>query len=126
MKNIVAYTGKEYCVEWYFNKNGKSQALEYYSELDKKQKVKTIALFMLMGDTGQIRNKEKFNNEGDGIYAFKPKPDRFLCFFIKGKKIIITNGFRKKTDKLSPDEKNRALRYKDEYYEGLKEEKQND
>ncbi len=121
MKNLVAYHGEEYCIEWYVAENGKSPSLEYYFDLDEQQKTKTAALFQLMGDMGQIRNREKFNNEGDGIYAFKPKPDRFLCFFFVGKKIIITNAFRKKTDKLSPEEKKRALRYRDEYLQRLKE-----
>lgn len=62
-----------------------------------------------------IADETKFRNEGDGIYAFKPKPNRFLCFFFKGKKIIITNAFVKKAQKLSPEEKERALRAFDDY-----------
>jgi len=30
---------------------------------------------------GKIFDITKFRNEGDGIYAFKPQPDRFLSFF---------------------------------------------
>ena len=51
-----------------------------------------------MAEIGKILNITKFRHEGDGIYAFKPKPDRFLCFFYAGKKIIITNVFKKKKD----------------------------
>lgn len=48
-------------------------------------------------------------------YAFKPKPDRFLCFFYAGKKIILTNAFRKKQPKLPKNEKTRAMRLKNDY-----------
>ncbi len=56
-------------------------------------------LLQMMGDGGQIRNKEKFRSEGEKIYAFKPQPHRFLCFFFDGAKIIITNAFEKKQQK---------------------------
>ena len=54
-------------------------------------------------------------SECDGIYAFKPKPHRFLCFFVKGKKLIITNGFIKKSDKLPKNEKEKALKRREDY-----------
>lgn len=63
-----------------------------------------------MGDFGVIFDKTKFRNEGDGIYAFKPQPDRYLCFFFVGKKIIVTNAFHKKSDKLPKSEKDTALK----------------
>ena len=113
--NKIAYQGSVFLIEWYFDGNSKSQAFDYYLSLTPSEQKKALALFRLMGERGVIRNVEKFNNEGDGIYTFKPQPDRFLCFFVKGKRIIVTNGFRKKTRKLPPDEKQRALRNKDEY-----------
>lgn len=76
-----------------------------------------------MGDVGKINDKTKFNNEGDKIYAFKPQPERFLCFFVKGKKIIVTNAFKKKTQKLPKDEKEKALKYKTEYEKRRNEER---
>lgn len=73
-----------------------------------------------MGDIGRIHNIQKFRHEGDKIYAFKPLPDRFLCFFFAGAKIIITNAFEKKQDKLPPREKERALKYKEDYTDRVK------
>lgn len=70
---------------------------------------------MMIGDLGQIRNKEKFRNEGDKIYAFKPQPHRFLCFFFEGRKIIM-----KKQQKLPSGEKERALRCMQDYQERVK------
>lgn len=68
-----------------------------------------------MGDFGKISDKTKFRNEGDKVYEFKPQPDRYLCFFIKGKKIIVTNAFTKKTKKLSETEKNICIKCREDY-----------
>lgn len=86
-----------------------------FDELDRERKLKAFELFMVMAKVGKILNITKFRHEGDGIYAFKPKPDRFLCFFYSGKKIIITNAFEKKQDKLSPNEKKKALVFQKDY-----------
>jgi hypothetical protein len=68
-----------------------------------------------MGDEGEIKDRTKFNYEGEQIYAFKPQPDRFLCFFFQGHKIVVTNAFRKKQQQLPQQEKDRALRIKKDY-----------
>jgi len=41
--------------------------------------------------------------------------------FTDGKKIIVTNGFEKKTDKLPKNEKDLAIRYRQDYIERKKE-----
>jgi phage-related protein len=114
-KEYIAFEGREYTVEWYFDSKGCSMALDYFETLDEKKQIKLLELFELMGNVGEIKNKEKFNNEGDKIYAFKPQPYRFLCFFFKNRKIILTNAFYKKTQKLPDKEKNRALASKKDY-----------
>lgn len=68
-----------------------------------------------MGEVGKIRNKQQFRNEGDKIYAFKPQPHRFLCFFFIGSKIIVTNAFMKNQQKLPQGEKDKALKCKEDY-----------
>ena len=74
-----------------------------------------------MGDFGYISDKTKFRNEEDGIYAFKPQPNRFLSFFYEGGKIIITYGFVKKSQKLKKQDKACALTARDDYVERVKE-----
>lgn len=122
MKEYIAYQGEEFTIEWYYNSKGESPALEYFNELDEDRQDKAIALFALMAHMGKIRNETKFRNEGDGIYAFKPKPDRFLCFFFSGKKIIVTNAFEKRQDKLPLEERKRALAYRRDYEVRVKSE----
>ena len=98
-REYIAYKGKKYIIEWYFTENGNSPALDYYNALDKNKRIKFLYLLKRMGDIGKINDTTKFNNEGDKIFAFKPKPDRFLCFFDRKGKIIITNAFSKKQQK---------------------------
>ncbi len=120
-KEFTVYEGPEFTIEWYYNSRGKSPAKAYFDDLDRERKLEAFELFMTMARVGKILNITKFRHEGDGIYAFKPKPDRFLCFFYSGKKIIITNAFEKKQDKLSPIEKKRALSHQKDYKDRVEE-----
>ena len=121
-RELVAYEGQEFTIEWYYSSKGESQALQYYQELDTSDRIKVLKLFRLMGDIGKIRDETKFRNEGDKIYAFKPQPHRFLSFFVEGRKIIVTNAFWKKQDKLPQGEKDRALNSMNSYRQRIKEE----
>ncbi len=121
MNEYVIYSGERFVVEWFYNEDGNSDAFTYFEELDRVQKQKFLHLVKRMGDAGKISDKTKFRNEGDKIYAFKPKPDRFLCFFFKGRKIIVTNAFEKKQDKLPKTEKNRSLERMKNYTKRLEE-----
>ena len=120
-EEYIAYEGAKYTIEWYFDVKGNSQSRDYLLELSPNAQRKVFYLFKRMGDFGKISDKTKFRNEGDEIFAFKPQPERFLSFFVKGKKIIITNTFRKKTDKLPKGEKEKALNYKNDYLKRTKE-----
>ena len=114
-KSCVIYVGPMFTLEWYYDKEGTSAAYDYFVGLSKGQRRKFIVLVKRMGEFGKILDTTKFRNEGDGIYAFKPQPDRYLSFFTDGRKIIVTNGFRKKTDKLPENEKKLALKYRQDY-----------
>ena len=109
MKEFIAYEGGALTVEWFFDEKGKSDALDFFEALSNTQKRKTLMLFKRIGDFGKISDIIKFRNEGEKIFAFKPQPERFLSFFYAGKKIVVTNGFRKKAQKLPRKEKNLAL-----------------
>ena len=110
MNEFIAYEGEILTVEWFFDENGNSEALDFFKSLSDVQKRKTLMLFKRMGDFGKISDKTKFRNEGHKIFAFKPQPDRFLSFFYTWQKVVITNAFRKKTKKLPEKEKILALK----------------
>lgn len=122
MKKIqyIAYQGDEFAIEWYFDDRGNSQVVEYFDSLTTERKKKVLHLFKLMGDIGKIHNEEKFRYEGDQLYAFKPTPDRFLCFFFDGAKVIVVSAYEKKMAKMPIREKSRALKAKKDYEERAK------
>lgn len=115
LEEFTAYAGPKFTIEWYYTEDGTMPSFEYFDSLDEDDKIKALNLFKLMGTEGKIFNQQKFRNEHDKIYAFKPKPHRFMCFFFVGKKIIVTNGFVKKKDELPKNEKERALKYQQDY-----------
>ena len=117
---FIAYIGDVLTIEWYFDETHYSEALEYYNNLNPRERIQLLKLFKRMGDVGEIQDKTKFRFEGDKIYAFKPQPDRFLCFFYEGKKIVVTNGFRKKQQKLPVREKENALKKRTLYVNRIK------
>ncbi len=119
-REYIVYAGPEHTIEWYFTEKGNSPALEYYKNLEQRQRIKLLYLIKRIGDFGTISDSTKFNSEGDQIFAFKPKPDRFLCFFERRAKIIITNAFCKKQQKLPKNEKEKALDYKKSYEKRIK------
>ena len=108
----IAYQGQAFTIEWYYDERGYSQALDYFNALPENRQDDALMLFRRMGDDGKIFDTTKFRSEGDKLFAFKPQPDRYLCFFFSGRKIMITSGFEKKSQKLPPHEKERALRAK--------------
>jgi len=114
-QNIIAYPGAIFTIEWYMDDNSKSNALDYFLELPFERQKKIFHLFRLLGNSGKIFNEEKFRHEGDQIYVFKPSSDRFFCFFFDGAKVIVTNAYEKKTAKMPPREKQKALNAKADY-----------
>jgi len=113
--DCVVDVGQCFTVEWFFDEKGYSQPFEYFLQSPQDQKRKLLLLVRKIAEFGKIMDITKFRNEDDGIYAFKPQPDRYMSFFMKGKKIIITNAFYKNTDKLPKAEKERALAHMASY-----------
>lgn len=121
MKHYIAYEGSEFTIEWFHDAKGRALALEFFKRQSLSKQRKLLNLFRLLGDHGKIFDETKFRNEGDKIYAFKPQPDRYLCFFFRGKKVIITNAFTKKTIKLPLVEKDLALKAYQSYEKRIKD-----
>jgi hypothetical protein len=78
-------------------------------------KQKLLALFQMLGDQGEIWNREKFKKiEGTEFFEFKSFQIRMPCFFLPGNLVVITHGFRKKKDKAPAAEVKRARLIKSE------------
>ncbi len=119
--NCIVYIGNYFTIEWYYDDKGISQAFQYYLSLSDAQKRKLFLLIKRIGDYGKIHDITKFRYEGDNIFALKPQPDRFLSFFVKDKKLIITTGFVKKSNKLPLKEKKKAIICRSHYFKRLEE-----
>jgi len=119
-KEVIVYQGPCFAIEWFYKESGTSESLEYYDALPDDRRRKLLVLAKRIGDTGQIFDKTKFRYEGDKIYSFKPQPDRFLCFFTHGRKIIITGAFEKKSQKFPRREKEKALNAMKSYEERVR------
>lgn len=116
----IAFEGSVYTIEWYYNETNRSDVLEDFEELSNGDKKNLLMLFERMGNDGVISNKTKFRNEGDEIWAFKPKQGRFLCFFHVGKKIIVLSSYKKQGDKLPKKEKKKAENRRADYIARVK------
>ena len=77
-----------------------------------------------MGDHRKIWNKQKFKHltGTTQLFEFKADDGRVLCFFYSGKRIILTHGFHKKSDKTPKGEIERAEEYKQDFERRIKDE----
>ena len=107
-RELVVCKGECFTIEWGPAGSGECQAREYYEEMVVSDRQKALALFVRMADRGRIFDKTKFTKETDKLYAFKPQPHRFFCFFVSGKRIIIVTAYRKQSEKAPKREINRA------------------
>ncbi|MCL2183472.1 MAG: type II toxin-antitoxin system RelE/ParE family toxin [Chitinispirillia bacterium] len=120
-ETCIIYIGSKFTAEWYYDRRGKSVAYEFFLETPENQQAKFMKLVKEIADMGIIHGKARFRCEKDKIFAFKPQPDRYLSFFVDDRKVIVTNGFVKKTPKMPKEEKIRALKLMQDYFNRVKE-----
>ncbi len=113
----IFYRGTKFQVEFYLNAKGKMPSKEQVEKLPSLIKVKLAALVRLIAEEGQIYDEHKFRiiSRKERIYEFKPMQYRFFNFFFDSRKIIITNGYRKRSQKVDRKELNRAIKMKRDY-----------
>lgn len=116
-EEYVFYQGEKFQVEFYFNEKGELPAKEYFDAADRQVKIKLLALVKYMAEVGRLFDETKFRvvDKQGKIYEFKPMDERFFNFFYEGRKIIITNAYRKKGQKVDKRELGRAIALKKDY-----------
>jgi len=101
--------------------NGTCEAENFLYELSDKEKAKITPLLHYTVNNGLLRNEQKFKHIGDDLFEFKGFQSRILCFFDKGKLVILSHGCIKKRDKLDPSEIKKARKRKEDYFrKGIK------
>ena len=93
---------------------------DFFKEQKQKVKDKIIWTFKLIETIQQVPEDYLKHMTGtDGIYEIKVQTGsnifRILCFFDKGKLIVLANGFQKKTQKTPKSEIEKAIKIKREY-----------
>ena len=92
-------------LELYSTEDGKEPVAEFLDSLDRKMNAKLIGLMELLEEKGTELREPYSAPLEDGIFELRCKLGsnitRALYFFYVGKRIVVTNGFIKKTGKSS-------------------------
>lgn len=93
--------------------------------IDEKMKIKLSKEILLLEDYGNEVREPYSKYLRDGIYELRAQQgnniSRVLYFFYVGRKIILTHGFIKKTQKTPQREIEIAKIYREMYLQGLEE-----
>ncbi len=106
-------------VEFYRSANGREPAKAFLLSLDKKLRAKMMDTIALLQDNGYELRAPYSKHLSDGIFELRAKVGsditRVLYFFYVDRRIILTNGFIKKTQKTPSGELDKAKRYRTDY-----------
>ena len=106
-------------IEFYQLPNGKKPVEEFLDSLDKKMRAKAIYGLSILEEYGNTLREPHSKSMGDGLFELRIKfagdISRIFYFFVVDNKIILTNGFIKKTLKTPKAELDLAKKYKADY-----------
>lgn len=106
-------------VEFYQNEKGIQPAKEFLLSLNVKMRAKMTNMISILQDNGYELREPYSKHLSEGIFELRTRIGtdtvRVLYFFYYGRRIILTNGFVKKTNKTPPKEIEKAKYYRKEY-----------
>ena len=116
-ENFLVYKGGYYAVYFHAETEISSSVYEYFESCDDVIQASLLFLVKTIADNGCIYDERKFRIEDrqNKIYCFKPREERFFCFFFTGRKIIITSAYTKKRQKLARNKLKKAIQIRREY-----------
>ncbi|NLX93303.1 MAG: type II toxin-antitoxin system RelE/ParE family toxin [Clostridiales bacterium] len=104
---------------FYDKPDGTQPAKDFLNSLDIKMQAKMARTIQILQDNGTALREPYSKLLEDGIFELRAKVgsdiSRVLYFFFVGKKVILTNGFIKKSQKTPKAEIERARGYRDEF-----------
>ena len=99
---------------------GRQPVKEFLDALDVKMRKKVLDNLKLLQIHGHHLREPYSKPLGDGIFELRTRLGsditRVLYFFFVGKKIVLTHGFVKMTQKIPPQEIERAKEYRAMYH----------
>jgi len=103
--------------------NGDCPVEEFIKSQDNKMQAKIFGMLMILEEKGQALREPYSKALGDGIFEIRCRigtdATRILYFFYYDGKIILTNGFNKKTQKTPDREINLAKKYRTNFLERM-------
>jgi phage-related protein len=113
-------------VEFYTRQGGTKPVQEFLDSLETKMRVKALNSLTLLEQSGNELREPYSKPIEKGIFElriqFAGDISRIFYFFYMGKKIILTNGFIKKTQHTPRREIELAMKYKADYERRIRDE----
>ncbi|MBE5951581.1 MAG: type II toxin-antitoxin system RelE/ParE family toxin [Lachnospiraceae bacterium] len=110
-------------VQFYETENGERPVREFLVSVDEKMRARLVGLLNVLAEKGNELREPYSKPLGDGIFELRGQVgnniSRVLYFFYYGGKIIVTNGFVKKTQKTPRDQIKIAKERRKDYIERM-------
>ena len=105
---------------FYKTDKGEIPVKDFLDSLNDKMRAKMLLSVRIVRENGYQARMPYSEELEDGIFELRAKVgtdiSRVLYFFVVGRKIVLTNGFIKKTQKTPRTEIERAKRYRADYF----------
>ena len=106
-------------VLFYQKADGSEPVKQFLNSLDKKMRAKMVRTIEALQNNGNDLREPYSKHLDDGIFELRAKVgtdiSRVLYFFFIGQRVILTNGFIKKTQKTPTKEINLAKKYRSDF-----------
>ena len=106
-------------VLFYETESGEMPAMDFLDSLDIKMRAKAARTIKLLQANGNSLREPHSKPVADGIFELRVQVasniSRVLYFFAAGRRVVLTNGFVKKTAKTPQEEIERAKRYRADF-----------
>ena len=116
-----------FSIDFYETLNGDCPVEDFIKSQNVKMRAKIYRMLELLEERGNSLRMPHSEHLDDGIFQIRAQSGgdiaRVLYFFIVGRKIILTNGFIKKTQETPSAEIELAKKYRAEYLSRLEEQK---
>ena len=109
----------EFEVEFYETTDGDKTAKDFLISLDNKMRAKMASMISLLQENGYNLREPYSKHLSEGIFELRAKVGsditRVMYFFYIDRRVILTNGFVKKTKKTPLKELEKAKKYRQDY-----------
>ena len=106
-------------VLFYQKADGSEPVKQFLNSLDKKMRAKMVRTIEALQNNGNDLREPYSKHLDDGIFELRAKVgtdiSRVLYFFFIGQRVILTNGFIKKTQKTPKKGINLAKKYRNDF-----------